>query len=163
MKKLAISLTALLLVLSLAACGSTEQKPTSDGLNLEGAAAVPEGADVTGDTLYGKITGIVGNELEIALAQTPEGGDTSHSGGGDSEGLTEMGGLVPADSYDPADNVDPNMEYTGETISVTIPAGTKVFGARQEIELSSLKKGDVVSLIVDPENHSIVRLVTKVS
>lgn len=59
---------------------------------------------------------------------------------------------------DPMDN----LEFTGESKTFTIPAGVKITNMGQEINLSGLKKGDIISVVTDTENPDVVVSVEKV-
>ena len=55
-----------------------------------------------------------------------------------------------------------NLEFTGETRTFAIPAGVTITNMGQEINLSSLKKGDIISVVTDTESPDTVISVDKV-
>lgn len=154
MKKLMTLILALALTCSLAACGSDGGNSAED--NSGNLAAGPGGSDtlVTMDCeyLYGKITSIVGNEIELALAEMPDT-DTPATDGDDSGDTGEIPdgpiAAAPAQAVDPIVGGGENVEYTGETLTLTLPAGVKFYSMGQETTLSALKKGSLVSVVVD--------------
>lgn len=152
MKKLTMLLLTLILTLIFTACTA---KPSDSDLDV---------VNTSGDYIYGKITNITGNEIEMALAEMPDENDEEDPGdilGGDVE--IPMGdNAIPAVGGAVIDDVTDNLEFTGETNSFTIPAGIKVYSMGQEINLSNLKKGDIISVSVDPENPDTVLSVEKV-
>lgn len=153
MKKLTLLLLTLVLTLSFAACAA---KPSSSDLGVISAS---------GDYIYGKITNITGNEIEMALAEMPEDNDETEPGDiPDDDVEIPMGdNAIPAVGGAVIDDVTDNLEFTGETKSFTIPAGIKVYSAGQEINLSNLKKGDIISVAFDSENPDTVLSVEKVN
>lgn len=151
MKKLTMLLLTLVLTLSFAACAA---KPSSSDLEVINAS---------GDYLYGKITNITGNEIEMALAEMPEDDETEPVDPQDGDVEIPMGeDAIPAVGGAAIDDVTNNLEFTGETKSFTVPAGIKVYSSGQEINLSNLKKGDMISVAFDPENPDTVLSVDKV-
>lgn len=152
MKKLTMLLLTLVLALSFAACAA---KPSSSDLDVISAS---------GDYIYGKITTITGNEIEMALAKIPEENDEAEPGDmpGDDIEIPMGENAMPAVGGPVIDDVTDNLEFTGEKKSLTIPAGIKVYSMGQEIKLSNLKKGDIISVAVDSENPDTVISVEKV-
>ncbi|MDO4307110.1 MAG: hypothetical protein Q4C77_09755 [Eubacteriales bacterium] len=102
--------------------------------------------------IYGKITNITGNEIEVALAKMPEDVETEPKAPNDDNVEIPMEAnaisIVGGFAIDDADN----LEFTGETKSLTIPAEVKVYSVGQEINLSNLKKGDIIFVTVDTES-----------
>ena len=96
------------------------------------------------ESLYGKVTSVVGNEIELALAELPDDNATD----GDSDPVpVELPGGIVVTQKEPI-NVE-SMEYTGESLTFTLPAGTQFYSDGQETTLSAIKKGSVVSVTVD--------------
>lgn len=164
MKKLITLLTTLSLMAALAACGGNTQQ-ISDGTDNAQQQKQNDGntsgMDDSGDNqvmgefdyLYGKITKITGNEMELAIVKMPEE-DNAGGGEGGSEAVDIPDGgaavaLSPAQTIDPNDMADENVEYTGETFTLTIPAGVKIDNMGQEGSISTLKKGNLVFITVD--------------
>lgn len=148
-------LLAFALIMSLAACGANKQGGGMEE-NGDGAFASAE------DCVYGKITKIAGNEIEVAVAKKQEGV---------SDGVEDIdldGVMVPGENDLPViggsgeDGDAGEVEFTGESLSLVIPAGVKIYSMGQEINLSTLKKGDMVSVTLDAEDHDRVLSMEKV-
>lgn len=136
--------------LSLTAC--VTKKFENKGNISDNAESGEQGAFINvGDSIYGKITSIIGNEIEIAIAKKIEDEDAE---------LDDMKGeaIIPNENDMPviggsgSDDAADNLEFTGETKSFTISAGIKIYNMGQEINLSSLKKGDIISVSVDSDD-----------
>lgn len=155
---------ALLLVVVFAmgftACGTegTDNHKNPSGQSENGDQGAFSSSD---DAVYGKITEITGNEIKIAIAKKPAENEKDRD---DLKGevispsendLPMIGGEVTEDPMD-------NLEFTGETKTFAIPAGVKISSMGQEISLSSLKKGDIISIVTDTENPDTAISVDKV-
>lgn len=155
---------ALLLVVVFAmgftACGTegTDNHKNPSGQSENGDQGAFSSSD---DAVYGKITEITGNEIKVAIAKKPAENEKDRD---DLKGevispsendLPMIGGEVTEDPVD-------NLEFTGETKTFAIPAGVKISGMGQEISLSSLKKGDIISIVTDTENPDTAISVDKV-
>ena len=105
---------------------------------------VSGGEEENYESLYGKVTSIVGNEIELALAELP---DDDAGDGDDDPAPVELPGGIVVTQKEPI-NVE-SMEYTGESLTFTVPAGTQFYSDGQETVLSAVKKGSVVSVTVD--------------
>lgn len=155
---------ALLLVVVFAmgftACGTegTDNHKNPSGQSENGDQGAFSSSD---DAVYGKITEITGNEIKVAIAKKPA---ENEKGKDDLKGevispsendLPMIGGEVTEDPMD-------NLEFTGETKTFAIPAGVKISSMGQEISLSSLKKGDIISIVTDTENPDTAISVDKV-
>ena len=130
---------------------------------MDGNAADTDGAFYSAeDGSYGKITSITGNELEIALAKKPE------NNAGYESSWSEAGVQIPMGDNDmpvaggDIDGSIAEIELTGETMKLTVPAGVKIYSGGQEINLSGLKKGDMVSVVFDGEDQNIILSIEKV-
>lgn len=159
MKKLMTLVLVAVLALSLAACGV---KGAGNQGGVSGSQEASDQFAFAGDenSIYGKITSITGNELEVAVAERPTD---------DNGGVEELKGepMTPNENDSPivADEIEDttnDLKYTGESKTFTIPAGVKITGMGEEINLSGLKKGDIVSVSVDPEDPDTVVAVDKV-
>lgn len=154
MKKLMTLIPAFVVACSLAACGSNAENSTNgakdDGSNL--AEGLGDGfATMDCEFLYGKITSITGNEIELALAEMPDMDvPAAKEGSGSDAGDIPDGAIGgPAQPLDSMDEGGGNMEYTGETLNIMLPVGVKFYSMGQETTLSALKKGSLVSIVVD--------------
>ena len=146
MKTLMPLLLSLAMLFTLTACGSQGGADQEQNLNspdvLDGDVSNDE--DENYESLYGKVTSVVGNEIELALAELPDDNATD----GDSDPVpVELPGGIVVTQKEPI-NVE-SMEYTGESLTFTLPAGTQFYSDGQETTLSAIKKGSVVSVTVD--------------
>lgn len=162
MKKAITLILALLLLCGLTACGTNGDSSRESGdKTADGSGSSEASVTVEHEYLYGKITDIVGNEIELSLVKVPEidSADDSNSDAADTpDGAMAATPLQPAVSTDDIGGGE-NIEYTGETISVVIPAGTKFYSMGQETTQSALKKGSLVSIEVDNLDDMNVQLV----
>lgn len=121
---------------------------------------------------FGKVKKIVGNEVEIEIAKSEEmdweGDVSSETDSGDdmngdgvveeiagtmtSEATMAVDGEVPevgtGMNMDEISNNKLELEYTGETKTITIPAGANVFSLKSmsESKVSAIKTGAVIRL-----------------
>lgn len=158
MKKMITMTLALALACSLAACGgnvdSTTGKtpPEGSGTVAVGGSGGEDIMSADYEFLFGKVTSIVGNEIELALAEMPEvetppvEEDTAGENDIPEGTVSAATGTI---AVDPSSNAGENMEFTGETLTITIPAGVQIYSMGQETTLSALKKGSLVSVMVD--------------
>lgn len=113
------------------------------------------------DAVYGKITEITGNEIKVAIAKKPAENEKDRDdlkGEVISPSENDLPMIGGESTEDPVDN----LEFTGETKTFAIPAGVKISSMGQEISLSSLKKGDIISIVTDTENPDTAISVDKV-
>ena len=163
MKKLKTWIALLLVVIfamSFTACGTggTNGKGNSSDPSESGEQMAFSSAD---DAIYGKITEITGNEIKVAIAKKPaedENGEEDLK----SNAITPNENDVPMIGGEGIEDPMDNLEFTGETKTFTIPAGVKITNMGQEINLSSLKKGDIISVVTDTENPDTVVSMDKV-
>lgn len=161
MQKLLVLLTALTLMATLAACGGSNTRQNEpDNHSASGNDDVSStGTVADSEYLYGKVTKITGNEIELALAVMPE--DDAPSDEEDGKDTLDIpdgaaAGLVPATDAGSGATFEESMEYTGETLTLTIPAGTMIYSMGQESTITALKKGSLVSITIDNrENKNI--------
>lgn len=141
---------ALILVSMFTACGG------DNNARVTASAGEAESSAMKNDYFYGKITSIVGNEIELALAEMPESGAAMIGGVKDEEAIFEGNGSgsVSSSAADAGitgsmGDVGENMEFTGENVTLTLPAGVKLYSMGKEIALSALEKGSIISVSVD--------------
>lgn len=155
---------ALLLVVVFAmgftACGTegTDNHKNPSGQSENGDQGAFSSSD---DAVYGKITEITGNEIKVAIAKKSaenEKGKDDLKGEVISPSENDLPMIGGESTEDPVDN----LEFTGETKTFAIPAGVKISSMGQEISLSSLKKGDIISIVTDTENPDTAISVDKV-
>ncbi|MBS6195560.1 MAG: hypothetical protein KH828_08275 [Clostridiales bacterium] len=151
MKKFLSLILATVCVCSFAACGAKEEKTEKQ--------EEPE----TFEEVYGTITNIVGNEIEVSLVKMPDVEDAKEDTGKKEEsagGETEAVMMAPANEGEAMSAGEgQNMEYTGETITFSLPAGVKVYSMGQEATLSALKKGSLIAVAVDNQEDKNVQSV----
>lgn len=157
MKNMIALLLVLTLTLGLTSCGFK-----STGTDISGEAENDNNGAFSSseNTIYGKITAITGNEMEIALAKKTEPED-------ETEDLKDATPVSPGKNDMPVingeiENDSGDIEFTGETISLTVPAGIKIYSMGQEINMSDLKKGDMVSVAFDSDTHDNIISLDKV-
>lgn len=97
MKKVIMIVLAALLLLSLAACsapaGPAEAVPSQSQDATSGEGAPDANGDAEdGETLFGKVKSLVGNEVSLDLAKTPEGGLAGAVGEDGAYSFTGKGG-----------------------------------------------------------------------
>lgn len=163
MKNLKTWIVFLLVVvfsMSFTACGTGE---TNDkGNSADQSESGDQGAFFNSDdAIYGKITEITGNEIKVAIAKKPaedKNGEEDLKG----EAMTPNENDTPMIGGEGIEDSMDNLEFTGDTKNFTILTGVKITNMGQEINLSSLKKGDIISVVTDTENPDTVVSVDKV-
>lgn len=169
-KKLLTTLSAMAL-LGLVGCGtkdienndSSNQMISSTG-GGEGSAQSIDGPGLTDEEFatmkqtYGKITSVIGNEIEVSIANNPflnseEGEEELPEGGMVAMETTDSIAAAPAGEGEISGDILMNenkleLEYTGETESYTIPTGTIIFSMNGQGTINDLKEGSVVSISI---------------
>jgi len=143
MKKLFTVLLALCMTFSLAACGGGSNDATTETPNVGGGAASANSDNL----IYGKVISVVGNEIELKVGTMPE----IDLGEKEDDYIAQEvdGGLALAKRVDSPDEGGMELDYTGETIRVTISAGIPIMGMGQESTLSEIKTGTILGLEVE--------------
>lgn len=171
MKKRNLTLIALALALSFTACGvpNDGQANSSAGTEQSANSNSEQNTSQQGEALpevrmlYGKITSIVGNEIELSVAEIPESenNETSEPPAVPEDSFDAPAAMMttPAMSADEVVDAGSNLEYTGETLNLTLSAGTKILQNGQETTLSALKKGSVLSVLIDDVDSMNVGIV----
>ncbi|MDT1956931.1 hypothetical protein MX629_00665 [Carnobacterium divergens] len=111
---------------------STEQPPQQEEYDLE----------------FAEVTDIVGNEVSLKFGTPPEEEPVEEQTGGGDEAA------VNTEAQSISDLVS-ELEFTGEQLKVTIETGTEILSGGKASSLSSLKKGSVIALERDKDNHII--------
>lgn len=163
MKNLKTWIAFLLVVvfaMSFTACGTqgVDEKGNLTDTSESGEQMAFSSAD---DAIYGKITEITGNEIKVAIAKKTAEGENGEEDL-KSNAITPNENDVPMIGGESIEDPMDNLEFTGETKIFTIPAGVKITNMGQEINLSSLKKGDIISVVTDTESPDTVVSVDKV-
>lgn len=165
---------------------SEEPENTASGepAGEESPAPGEQAEVIPGETFFGKVKSIVGNEAELELAKPPfdintegtdggAGGAASASSGQQSIVIDDGGSVQKADEAgaDPGDSSvavygstedgqvfsiggedgeKMELEYTGESKNILIPAGVEIINLTGgEATLDAVKKGSVLMVTVD--------------
>lgn len=153
-------LCAAVMSLSLTAC-SDENNTVPDAGQAEMSVSVEQSQGTQSASsesiyLYGRINEVIGNELTIQLSDTPKEEEApSEEGKSDSQspadGMAAVA-VTPAQiiTIGEAAGGSMDMEFTGESITIKVPAGLKIQDSQgQEVGAASLTKGKVLGLYVD--------------
>lgn len=164
MKKRICYMTVLTMLCVLTACGAGEKPGDTARNEGEISSEGSESAPLESDYLYGKITSITGNEIELSLVKMPEpeapSQEEKKEEGNDDQAVAALPMTPALPAGEIVDDAGENMEYTGETLTLTIPAGIKFYSMGNETTLSALKKGSLISVEVDSQEDRNIRSVT---
>ena len=131
------------------------------------------------EMIFGKVQSIVGNEITIALGTLPGGEGNDENGDGETGPHTVQGfsmgeapgagegpvvGGGPGASEGPTLNIggrvirpgqesDIELEYTGETKTLIIPAGAEIHSAMGSATLEAINKGSVLNIELNTEGE----------
>ena len=144
MKKIGVLLLAAVMSISVMACGKDKVDEKNSETQAQAMENENEGVAEGIDLTYGKVINIVGNELEIKIGTLPEPEENSE------EEAPAMGGdavaAAPAQEMAPEDY---ELNYTGETLKVTVDSGIKIMNMGQKCSLANIKEGNVIGLLLD--------------
>ncbi|MDO0825543.1 hypothetical protein [Desulfosporosinus nitroreducens] len=143
MKKVTVLLLAICLMMSLVGCsGGNKTDDQSKGTAQMGLAP----ADHNAKTIYGKVTNIIGNDVELMLGNMPEVEEVeSETIIDDPDGDIAVAAKPAVDA-----NAGPfELEYTDETLTITVFAGLPITNMGEELSLSSIKNGTILALVVE--------------
>lgn len=155
MKKVLVVIMSILMVFSITACGKKKKAPSNNNIGSNNEINIEDY-----DVFYGKISSIAGNEFDVSLAKDPFegiGDDTEKPDNGEEStpvvsSTPAMEGVAPEGEKGGAENRI-ELEYTGETKSLTIPTGVEIYKSNgEEVQLSSVKKGEVISIMVNKKS-----------
>lgn len=152
MKKILLTTLSSMALLGLVGCGTQDIKNNDLSNQMlssnegEGLAQSIDGLGLTDEEfktmkqIYGEITSVIGNEIEVIIANDPfltseEEGDEEVSEGG-----AVITPVIESDL--------PMLEYTGEKKSYIIPTGTVIFSLNGQGSINDLKEGSVVSISI---------------
>lgn len=148
MKKMLMFVLCLMMTAGACACSVNEGLP-------EGAAAIgaPENSIVKmdGEVMYAKVNNVTGNEMELALLQMPEletEGEMDDDAFNDSAGSDSFVPAAPLIIGEAGEN-GMEIEPTGETVNVTVPAGVKIVSGQKNATLDEIKSGSIICIVVD--------------
>lgn len=181
-KTLTLILSLLLVVLLLAGCTTnapgTDGKETKDNASGEKSTEMQsaENSGSDGEILFGRVKSIVGNEIELELAELTGGEDmgTGTNESGVEEGLSsniEEEGEADGPSLSivkdgkmyqfgaGASNSSMELEYLGETRSIIIPTGAEIESLLGAATLASIQKGSVIQITLSEGSDSLAEKV----
>lgn len=169
MKKLLALTLTLIMALSMAACGKSDT-PSSGATPINstnGARSTVN--DDSGDaenkalsfsSKMGKVTSIVGNEVEIDLVKEPEMPALDDSGvkmegeGGMAVAMEIVPSVKAGEATGGGAKKRDDIELTGETKTFVIPAGMKIKDAMgNEKQLTDIKKGALLNVMLDEDDN----------
>ena len=177
MKKLLTITLATLMALSLVACAPTEKTdtPVEDSSNSSSQAEDANGDEepVVSTTHFGEVSAIVGNEITLSIGKNDLfggddalGGDFTTEEGDDAVTDIPAVGMVPAITGETGaigesglgEGMD--IEYTGETLDIVIPAGTEITNMFGEVvDFTSIKKGSIVETYINSETMLVEKVI----
>lgn len=157
MKKiLVLALSAIMITTALVGCSSKKDK---------GENALVSKSEIEGTTQYfGRVKNVTGNEIEVELAGYDEFLEAEEEYinelNKEEGGKAQMTDTTAPISSDDAAAIDNNsvggveLEFTGETKSFTIPAGSKVVSliTQKEAPVTDVKKGSI--LIINAKDNA---------
>lgn len=131
------------------------KQPEGDGTST----VIPEGAvpDTGGEAADG-YEAAIGSSKSVTITDSGDVGGSESEGDGGSEGgigyfAEDTNGNIVQIS--PEDMPKLELEYTGETKELSIPAGLKIYDSvGQELKMSDLKEGNVL-MVIQNEDGSI--------
>jgi ABC-type cobalt transport system substrate-binding protein len=173
-------LIALMLPLSmLAGCSSAGNQPGGAADSSQPQSNAVNGSysqnkqpqfkgDEAGEILFGKVKSIVGNEVVLEIGTLPSDGGSENGGaaneGSDTQQIYDAGsgdaGMVIADNGNimelkPGEENSLELEYTGETKTIIIPAGAAIESVLGEGSLEAVKKGSVLQVELLKDNDML--------
>lgn len=151
MKKLSV-LLLMTIAVTMTACGTQKSlgtKTDADVVSMEkGDGEAAQGMKLT----YGKVTSIVGNEIEVMLGKLPEAEETEAVSVGNGVAVAAapavQGGDVP----------EMELEYTGEKEKFTVNSGVPVMNNGQESNVSAIKEGTVIGIMMEETDDEALKL-----
>ncbi|PKM51679.1 MAG: hypothetical protein CVV02_05260 [Firmicutes bacterium HGW-Firmicutes-7] len=153
MKKLILLILTISMTFALAACGSekneTEEISGAIGPGNGNISVIEEDKQ---EVFFGKVSKVVGNEIIVMLAKIPgpeEDVPNDNNGSADIPiGRGDGVDAVPATRIGETGTAM-EIELTGDSVTLIIPAGVPIYNMGQETTLSSLSKGNIISFGVD--------------
>ena len=173
MKKLLKLTLAALIMFGTVGCTTQNDDNASQGNDTN--ESINDGESEVEMTInFGEVSQIVGNEITVSIGKNDLFGNSGAVG---EDSLVEQGddaseeapaiGMVPPIMGDAEAPVGESglgealdIEYTGETLDITIPAGTQItnmFG--EEIDFSSLEKGSLIEVYINSETSIVEKVI----
>ncbi|SJZ55662.1 hypothetical protein [Anaerorhabdus furcosa] len=148
------------LVVGLLLVGCSTKAPNQNGESKKDGQNEQQEVEL----VFGKITSMTGNEIELDLAKDPTGEEQdleeNEDGSIKAATLTES-----ANAEDNANQTNENedkmkLEYTGEKLSVNVPAGIDIsnFSSGSELKLTDLKEGSVIAVTRDKTTKALISI-----
>lgn len=178
MKKILVTTMCIIMAIAIVACSGNSNKVQNNNKTEVAGGNI----DINKTTYFGKVKNIVGNEIELELAENQDNPESEEGSGkvessdelgpgvsvedfvSDMSGGGDEGGNVDGGSYNGEESDVPKLElkYTGESKNITIQAGVTIFDLRtgDESKMSAIKKGSVIRIYATGTSDSpIVSLI----
>lgn len=164
MRKILVMALSALMITTIVGCAPKDGETNDNGNGTE------ENVTMDKMTYFGKVKSIVGNELELEIANEDvlgivfEDEEKNENSEGESQPATA---LTPATEPDSTEVVsgDANkdkmkLEYTGEIEKLVIPGGVNIMelSVGKEGKISDIKDGSVIIIYTDKTSNSISKI-----
>lgn len=163
MKKFLVIAISALMITTVVGCSSKDKD-----VKNESESKVEENVGYDKLKYFGKVTNIIGNEIELEIANRDViGAGDEETEEGTAEGATPAATMTPAATGENTEAVagDANkdnivMEYTGEMESITIPGGATIIDLTtgKEVKISDIKDGSVLVVYTESTSESISKI-----
>lgn len=163
MKKFLVIAISALMITTVVGCSSKDNNPKNEqGSNVE------ENVGFDDLKYFGKVNNVVGNEIELEIANREIIGAVDEETGEESEGE-----MMPAATMTPATTGENNeasvgdankdkivMEYTGEIENIVIPGGATIIDLTtgKDGKISDIKDGSVIVVYTNSTSGSISKI-----
>ncbi|MDN4523352.1 hypothetical protein [Fictibacillus fluitans] len=165
--KLISSFSILLLTFTIAACSNSEESNSSlaSGGEKESSAAASNMDEIG---LYGEVSEMIGNEVELRLIEKPErsaaNGEKDGNGGGRKSGASGRGGEGAGAVG--GGSATKERKYTGEEKTFVIPVGVSLVTVTRgeggmeesEISLNEVTPGSILSVYYQENGKTIEKI-----
>ncbi|MBE5107905.1 hypothetical protein IGI01_22425 [Bacillus thuringiensis] len=148
MKKIGYLVGAFSLFFLITGCKNVTEKNNTEQSTNKMQSVEKEEQSAQTDIKFGKVTKIVGNELELKIGKNPIEEEKVSEEKSDSNNKGE----VPAAKSSEAKSVEDlpkELEYTGEEMSLKVNAGVEVVDQGKKANLTAIKKGAIVVVEID--------------
>lgn len=145
MKKIGYVVGAFFLFFLMTGCKNVTEKNNTEQ-STEKIQSV-EKKDKT-DLKFGKVTKIVGNELELKIGKNPIEEKEVSEEKSDSNNKGEVSAAKSGEAKS-IEDLPKELDYTGEEMSLKVDAGVEVVDQGKEANLTAIKKGAIVAVEID--------------
>jgi len=159
MKKIFFIALSILVMLGTNACTSEQVTPNEITLNevsrgpafSNGRGTSVDGMDDNLEYIFGMVKSVVGNEVELMLAEVPEVPEDEDNIDSFVEEKLTIGERPSVVAATPIIGGSGGMdiEFTGETITFTIPTGTEILKMGNKSTVAGIKNGQLLGMFVD--------------